>query len=146
MSETDQKNLEAVLNPKPGDYWHEMFVPYFIVVNVKDDKYTVLSCMGGPDSYKRQHEPNAKILVDDDKWCFDYSKSMIVDGKWIEQAVKYQGVEGFAADVVNSVKTQSIVNEWRDFYQKKIRNKIESLESEWEEFTGWRYLKEENLA
>lgn len=29
-----KKNQEAEARPKPGDYWHEMFCPYFIVLHV----------------------------------------------------------------------------------------------------------------
>ena len=142
VQERDLANHKALLNPQPGDYWHEMFVPYFIVVNVKGDQYTVLSCLGGANSYNRKDEPNAMIDVDDG-WVFDYSKSMLVDRAWIEKAVTYGTIPGFVADVVNSQKTNSIVNEWRDYMQKEIRKKIKLAESEWEEFTGWKFLKEE---
>lgn len=135
-------NFQALHNPQPGDYWHEMFCPYFIVVDVKDDNITVLSCMGGPNSYNRKQELNAKI-DHKDGWSFDYSKSMIVDRAWIEKAVRYDTCEGFVADVVRSEKTNTIVNEWRDWKQKQILEKIQTLQSEWEEFTGWKFLKEE---
>ena len=48
QKDQDLKNHKALLNPQPGDYWHEMFCPYFIVVKVKGDDITVLSCLGGP--------------------------------------------------------------------------------------------------
>ncbi len=134
-------NKEALENPQPGDYWHEMFCPYFVVVDVKDLKYTVLSCMGGPDSWDRKDEPNAKIDMKDG-WGFDYSKSMVVDRAWIEKAVKYGNIEGFVADVVRSDKTERIVQEWRNWVQKDMRQKIQAMEAEWEQFTGWKYLKE----
>ena len=136
-----QHNQEALNNPQPGDYWNEMFCPYFIVVDVKDLKYTVLSCMGGPDSYDRKDEPNAKIDIKDG-WGFDYSKSMVVDRAWIEKAVKYGNIEGFVADVVRSDKTERIVQEWRNWVQQDMRQKIQAMEAEWEQFTGWKYLKE----
>ena len=142
-TERDVKNNNAFLNPQPGDYWHEMFCPYFIVVNVKGDKYTVLSCLGGPDSYSRKDEPNARIDNKDGTWSFDYSKSMVVDREWLERTVKYRSISGFVADVVNSEKTQSIVREWRSYVQKEMKARILQLESEWEEFTGWKYLKED---
>lgn len=138
----NNNNLEALLNPKPGDYWHEMFCPYFLVVDVRNDKITILSCLGGPNSILRKEEINARIDTQDG-WYFDYSKSMVVDRRWIERTVKYKTIDGFVADVVNSEKTQHIVEEWRDWKQKEIKKQIQSLESEWETFTGWRYLKEE---
>lgn len=137
----DAENQRALNNPQPGDYWNEMFCPYFIVVDVKGNRYTVLSCMGGPDSWDRKDEPNAKIDMKDG-WGLDYSKSMIVDRAWIERAVKYKDFDGFVADVVRSKKTIAIVDEWRDWKQKQMRHQIEKLEAEWEEFTGWRHLKE----
>ncbi len=135
-------NYESLDNPKIGDYWNEMFVPYFIVVDVKGNDITVLSCMGGEQSYSRKHEPNARLEVDNGHWAFDYSKSMVVDRAWMEKAVKYGTIEGFVADVCNSEKTVKIAMEWRNWKQKEIRKQIQDLESKWEEFTGWKYLKE----
>jgi len=140
-SELNQANRSALIDPQPGDYWHEMFCPYFLVVEVKGSAIRVLSCMGGPNSYNRKDELNAKIDTKDG-WGFDYSKSMIVDREWMERAVKYDTIDSFVADVVRSEKTIAVADEWRDWKQKQIREQIKKLESEWEEFTGWRYLKE----
>lgn len=136
------KNHSALLNPRPGDYWQEMFCPYFIVVDVLGNDITVLSCMGGPNSFNRKHEPNARKEVDGSSWCFDYGKSMVVDRAWIERAVRYESIDGFVADVVRSEKTESIVQQWRDFKQKDLRRQINELEQQWQEFTGWSALKE----
>jgi len=135
-------NQKALDNPRPGDYWNEMFCPYFVVVDVKGQDITVLSCMGGPNSYNRKHEPCAKIEVDGG-WAFDYGKEMTVDRVWIERAVRYESIDGFVADVSNTEKTQRIVQEWRDWVQKDLKNQILMLQSKWEEFTGWKYLKED---
>lgn len=133
-----KQNQESLDNPRIGDYWQEMFCPYFLVVDVKNDNITVLSCLGG--LYTRKHEPNAKIDTKDG-WTFDLSKSMVVNREWMSRAVKYESIEGFVADVGNSEKTVKIAMEWRDFKQKQIRNKIAELEKQWEEFTGWEILK-----
>jgi hypothetical protein len=135
-------NQQALLDPKPGDYWQEMFCPYFIVVQVKGPEITVLSCLGGPNSFTRKHEPCAKIDVDGSHWAFDYGKEMTVDRAWIERAVRYESIDGFVADVSNTEKTQRIVQEWRNFKQQDLRRQIQELEARWEEFTGWKYLKE----
>ena len=137
-------NQQALTDPKPGDYWQERFCPYFLVVGVRDDKITVLSCLGGPDSYSRKHELNA-VVDDRDGWHFDYSKSMVVDREWMTKAVKYSTTDQFAADVINSEKTQRIVDEWRDHVQRDMRQKIQQLEADWEAFTGWQYLKEKTV-
>lgn len=133
-----KQNQESLDNPRIGDYWQEMFCPYFLVVDVKNDNITVLSCLGG--LYTRKHELNAKIDLKDG-WTFDLSKSMVVNREWMSRAVKYESIEGFVADVGNSKKTVKIAMEWRDYKQKQIRNKITELEKQWEEFTGWGILK-----
>ena len=141
-SERAQENQQALDNPRPGDYWHERFSPYFVIVNREGDQYRVLSCMGGPHHYLRKNELNARIEIDKDHWAFDYGKEMIVDRAWIERAVRYERIDGFVADVSNTEKTQRIVQEWRNFKQRDLRRQIQELEAQWEEFTGWKYLKE----
>jgi hypothetical protein len=137
-----QANEEALANPSPGDYWNEMFVPYFLVVDVRGDDITVLSCMGGPNSYNRKDEPNAYVDLGNNGWSFDVSKSMVVDRAWLAQAVKYSSIDGFVADVVNSEKTRSIAGSWREHRRRSMLEEIQRLEEEYERFTGWKYLKE----
>ena len=143
IREQDLRNQEALVNPQPGDYWHEMFVPYFVIVNKEGDQFRVLSCLGGPKSFTRKHELNARIEVDSGHWGFDYAKSMLVDHEWIRKTVTYESIDGFVADVVQSEKTARIAQEWRNWKQTELRKQIQALESEWEQFTGWKYLKEE---
>ena len=138
-----EANQRALNCPRPGDYWREMFCPYFIVVQVKGPAITVLSCLGGPNSFTRKHEPCAKIDVDGAHWAFDYGAEMTVDREWIARAVKYDSIDGFVADVSNTEKTERIVEEWRKYRAKVIKQQIQQLEQEWLEFTGWQYLKEE---
>ena len=144
LKERDLQNHRALLNPSAGDYWQEMFCPYFIIVDAdnKNDKFTVLSCMGGPDSFNRKHEPNARVNVDAGHWSFDYSKSMVVNRAWIERAVRYESIDGFVADVVQSERTRAIVQGWREHRRREMLEQIETLEAEYERFTGWKYLKE----
>jgi hypothetical protein len=139
--EQNLKNSRALDHPRPGDYWNEMFCPYFLVVDVKGKDITVLSCLGGPDSFTRKNELNAKIDIDGEHWGFDYSKTMVVDREWMTKAVKYDKIDGFVADVINSENTKSIVDEWRDWKQKELRRKIEEAEKAWLGFTGWNNLK-----
>ena len=137
-----QENIRGLTDPKIGDYWQEMFCPYFLVVDVRGDNITVLSCLGG--SYTRKHEPNAKIDLKDG-WTFDLSKSLVVNREWMTKAVKYESIDGFVADVGNSEKTVNIAMEWRNHKQKQIRKQIEELEKQWGEFTGWELLKGETV-
>lgn len=120
-------NRESLANPRPGDYWQEMFCPYFIVVQVKGPEITVLSCLGGPDSFTRKHEPCAKIDVDGAHWAFDYGKEMTVDRRWIERAVKYESIDGFVADVSNTEKTQRIVEEYVAYRAKLLLEQLKDL-------------------
>ena len=139
---SNQNNQQALDNPRPGDYWHEMFCPYFVIVNKEGDKYRVLSCLGGPKSFTRKDELNAQIQVDNGHWGFDYSKSMLVDHAWIRKTVTYESIDGFVADVVQSEKTERIAQEWRKHQAQEMRKEIENLQNKYEEFTGWKYLKE----
>ena len=136
------QNQQALDNPQIGDYWHERFSPYFVIVNREGDQYRVLSCMGGPHHYLRKHELCARIEIDRNQWAFDYSKSMLVDHEWIRQAVTYGSIEGFVADVVKTEKTALIVTEWRDWHQRNLRSQIDALTEQWSAFTGWKLLSQ----
>ena len=142
IREQDLANQKSLAFPQIGDYWHEMFCPYFVIVNKEGDKYRVLSCLGGPKSFTRKHELNARIEVDSGHWGFDYAKSMLVDHEWIRKTVTYESIDGFVADVVNTEKTQRIAEEWRKHIAQDLRKQIQDLQNQYEEFTGWKYLKE----
>lgn len=123
-------NKQASVLPQPGDYWHERFCPYFLVVavNPKQDQYTVLSCFGGPNSFSRKDEINAKVDNKDHTWSFDYSKHMVVDRAWIEKAVKYGSIDGFVADVARDrEKMMSIVKEWKQFHAQRLLKELKGL-------------------
>ena len=136
------KNKQALDNPQIGDYWHEMFCPYFVIVNREGKQYRVLSCLDHPKSFTGKEELNARIQVDSGHWAFDYSKSMLVDHDWIRRTVTYESIDGFVADVVNTEKTQQIAQEWRKHFAQDLRRQMEDLQNQYEEFTGWKYLKE----
>ena len=124
----DARNLDALENPQAGAYWQEMFCPYFIVVDAdkEKDSFTVLSCMGGPDSFNRKDELNAKINTKDG-WKFDYSKSMKVNHAWIKRAVKYGSIDGFVADVIRSDKTRSVAEGWAQHRVGELMKELRSL-------------------
>jgi len=124
----DELNQAALKGPRPGDYWHEMFCPYFLVVQVNGSQYTVLSCLGGPHSYNRKHEKNARVDVDNHSWEFDYSQFMVVDRHWIEKAVTYGTIPGFVADVVRgSEKLDTIVQGWIQYRAKTLLEEFNAL-------------------
>ena len=139
--EQNQLNQDALANPQPGDFWHEMFSPYFLVVHVAGDAITVLSCLGGPDSYNRKSEINAKVDNKDGTWSFDYSKSQVVDRTWLSELVLYKSIPGFVADVVRSERSLATVTEWRDHQSQALLNQVSDAQAAWEKFTGWTALK-----
>jgi hypothetical protein len=120
-------NQLALDNPQVGDYWNERFCPYFLVVAVRDDKITVLSCLGGEHSFNRKHEQNARIMnTDDMTWSFDYSKHMVVNREWMAKAVKYSSIDGFCADVVREGMS-GVVEEWKQFHRERLTKELEEM-------------------
>ena len=98
MLERDKLNEKHYNNPQEGDYWHEMFCPYFIVLSIVENGYIICS---------------ERIDVDSGHWRFDLSKATLVDKNYFDK-VKYQSISGFCADVVNNITTNKIVKEWED--------------------------------
>jgi hypothetical protein len=128
-----QQNQAALDSPKPGDYWHEMFCPYFLVVRVQGPKITVLSAVGGPDSFNRKDEICARIKVDSDHWTWDLDRHMVVDRAWMEKLVRYDSIDGFCADVVQGEKHRAFADSWRI-------HQVDRLRKEYEELAGWSAL------
>lgn len=102
-------NQDAVDNPQVGDYWQERFCPYFVVVDIQDDNYTVL-CAFPSDKVAQM----ARIDNKDGTWQFDYTKHSVVTKEWIKKTVSYNSIPGFVADVVRSSKMLAIAAEWRE--------------------------------
>jgi len=78
-------NRQHLENPEPGDYWHEMFMPYVHIVAVKGDKLTV---------YRKT------IDVDKNHWRWDESNPSTMTKAELRQLVTYETIPGFVADVV----------------------------------------------
>ena len=130
-AETKRKNEEALEDPQPGDFWMEMFCPYFLIVNVDGDQITVLSCIGGPSSYNRKEELNARIDTNDG-WRFDYSKHMVVDRAWIKRTVTYDRIPGFVADVYRCAENINsrgwrCVQEWKKHRADVLMAELQKL-------------------
>lgn len=123
--EQTQLNEQAMRHPQPGDYWQEMFCPYFLVVQVKveqgQDRFVVLSAM------KREGEPYARIDNGDGTWSFDCSKSMIVDRQWIEDRVQYGTISGFVADVVRSDRTRELAETFVEYEAQRLMKEFRAL-------------------
>lgn len=120
-AEQQRINLEAMLEPQPGDYWHEMFCPYFLVVQVKGAAITILNCLP-------HRGVSARKPVDDNHWMFDVSQSMVVDQAWIEKLVRYDSIDGFVADVSRgSERNQAVVNEWIQHRGQQLVQELQEL-------------------
>lgn len=119
--EQDALNDQAVAMPEPGDYWHEMFCPYFLVVHVRDDQITVLSAMHRPG------EPHARVNHDDGTWSLDMDQYMVVDRAWILNRVRYKNIADYVADVVRSDRNRAWAQQWVDHRAQQLLQEFQSL-------------------
>ena len=72
--------------PEVGDYWHERFSPYFVVLDVDHINGLYIIC-------------DERVNLDDRNWTFDTEESKQVTFDYFKR-VKYDRIEGFVADVV----------------------------------------------
>lgn len=131
-----ETNNRAFLNPKVGDYWQEMFCPYFIVLEVIDSN-TFWVC-------------DERKPVDENNWTWDLEKSKMVDKLYFNR-VKYSPTsEGFVADVIEYGTTNPFISKWEEIKKEKfhdvdslkiqqLRDKIKSLEQNRKEWIN-RYV------
>ena len=106
-------NQDAIDAPQVGDYWSEMYCPYFLIVDVTGDNYTVL--IGFPKTRFDKSGVDwqcAKMDAGDNKWCFDYTKHTVVTKEWLKQQVSYNSIPGFYADVQRYGSEMGMVKEW----------------------------------
>lgn len=99
QSERDRITQEAFDNPLPGDYWNEMFCPYFVVLKVNADG-TFIICED------RETKPG-------DNWTWDLKKAKQVTKKYFDR-VRYDSIDGFVADVFNRCSHMWAVDAWND--------------------------------
>ena len=108
-------NQVAVDEPQVGDYWSERFCPYFLIVDVTGDNYTVLIAFPKTQFDKSDIDWQcAKMDAGDNKWCFDYTKHTVVTKEWLKQKVSYNSIPGFCADVIRYGNDSRMVEEWRE--------------------------------
>ena len=106
-----QINTRAFDDPKVGDYWHEMFCPYFIVLEVIGDG-TFWIC-------------DERKTVDRDHWTWDLEQARIVEKRYFDR-VKYSPNSGFCADVIEYGVTNPFASKWLEIKKEKFSN-IESI-------------------
>ncbi len=78
------RNKRRIADPKPGDYWHEMFCPYFVVVGVEGNH--ILIC-------------DKKKSVGSDHWTWDLGQCRYETKAELRRQVTYDTMpDKFVAD------------------------------------------------
>lgn len=105
MSKPDNQINELHLrDPKPGDFWHERFCPYHIVLAVTPSG-VVIADKTRPDG--------------DSHYTFDLESAREITHEEHGKAVRYSSGNGFVADVV-PVRAALSVREWKAAGSKYI--------------------------
>lgn len=92
-------NKEHLVNPVAGDYWHEMFSPYFLVMKNLGNGELVIC-----DS----------IIDYTEGWAFNIYEARTIKHEDLAAWVTYQRIDGFVADVMISKKRHSLLDSWQD--------------------------------
>jgi hypothetical protein len=95
MNYADQEALNRLHleDPKPGDYWHELFsVPYLVVLSVLASG-------------------NLVIVEDYNADGFQLDKAKEIPKEKLAEFVKYENRDGFVADVI-AEKLTGVVRLW----------------------------------
>ena len=94
-----EKNKRHADKPQVGDFWHEMFAPYHIVLAVTDTH--VIIC-------------NKTKSVDADHYTFDLSETKTVTLEEHKNIVTYSTMrDKFVADVTPKSRMMPLIEEWR---------------------------------
>lgn len=91
-------SVEHRANPEPGDYWHECFVPYFVVLAV--GARDVLVC-------RKTKE------VDSGHWTWDLGHTVTLSRERFEKAISYETMPDKTAAIVVPGHTWA-VECWRE--------------------------------
>jgi hypothetical protein len=96
------KNKEHTDKPQVGDFWHEMFAPYHVVLAVTDTH--VIICEKTKET-------------DSNHYTFDLSETKTVTLQEHKDLVTYKSESmkhKFVADVVPESKMMPAIKEWRE--------------------------------
>jgi hypothetical protein len=88
MRPNNETNIKHALNPEPGDYWHEMFTPIMVVLDVTS--MHVVICDGTKPA-------------DKDRWSWDYKKIKCLTRKEFNMKPRYDSpklIDHFHCDVM----------------------------------------------
>ncbi len=76
MKDRDEQNLKHLLNPQPGDYWHEMCTPVCVIVARFRDQIVICETTKDVDGGKR--------------WTWDLDKLKIMSLEEFEESLRYK--------------------------------------------------------
>lgn len=108
--ERQELNRKHVDQPMVGDFWHEMFSPYHIVLAVTDSE--VIIC--------EKTKP-----VDSHHYTFDLSEVRTITHLEHRDIVTYSTMrDKFVADVVPNSKMMPLIQEWRDKKREELLSEI----------------------
>lgn len=82
----EKRSKDAFKNPLPGDYWNEMFCPYFVILSKTEN--TLIVCEDTKET-------------DAHHWTWDLEKAIEVPMEYMNR-VKYDSIDAFVADVSSS--------------------------------------------
>lgn len=109
--EQQKKNQLHVDQPQVGDFWHEMFSPYHIVLAVTDSH--VIIC----DKTKP---------TDNSHYTFDLMETRTITHLEHRDLVTYSTMRNkFVADVVPNCRMMPWIQEWRDKKRKAMLQEME---------------------
>jgi hypothetical protein len=94
--ERNAENLQHMDFPQPGDYWHEMFCPYLVVLKVLPEGLVIC---------------DQKESVDAGHWTWSLGKARLISRSELAEAVRYRNYDGFVADVCPRQHMQTVL-EW----------------------------------
>jgi hypothetical protein len=111
-AERQERNALHIEKPMPGDYWHEMFCPYHVVLAADDEYVTICD----------------KKIDLKDGWTFDLSETKQITHLEHRNIVTYTSMrDKFVADVVPNSKLMPAVQEWRDNKREELLKQIKGL-------------------
>lgn len=104
-------NKKHIEDPQPGDFWHEMFSPYHVVLAVADNHVIICEKTKPTDAHH---------------YTFDLSETKTISHQEHRDLVTYKSMrDKFVADVVPNSKLMPMVKEWRDAKFKEIQSQLQ---------------------
>ncbi len=91
-------NEKHVAEPQPGDYWHECFSPYHVVLAVDGDAVTIC---------------DKTLSVGKSQWTFDLSVIKTVSRSELRALARYGVIDGWIASVVVGGSCMTFVDDYR---------------------------------